>query len=92
MSDPKTSTTVDIRGMFADDLLTCHKSSSLEEASKPAQITIEEIHQYSKDHRVPLSTEKTKVIVFHRERNHLTSPEVRINGRTLEVANSANIL
>jgi len=78
--------------MFADDLLTCHKSSSIEEASESAQITLEEIHQYSKDHGVPLSTEKIKVIVFLRKRNTLTNPEIRISGRTLEVTASVKIL
>ncbi|KAK2726747.1 hypothetical protein QYM36_007551 [Artemia franciscana] len=69
VSDLKTSTTVDIRGMFADNLLTYYKNNSIEEASKSAKTTLEEIHQYSKDHGVPLPTEKAKVIVFHRERN-----------------------
>ncbi|KAK2720564.1 hypothetical protein QYM36_004443 [Artemia franciscana] len=78
--------------MFADDLLTCHKSPSIEEASKSAQITLEEIQEYSKDHGVPLSTKKTKVIVIHRKRNTLANPEIRISGRTLKVTTSAKIL
>ncbi|KAK2721260.1 hypothetical protein QYM36_003514 [Artemia franciscana] len=92
VSDLKTSTTVDIRGMFADNLLACHKNNSIEEASKSAKTTLEEINQYSKDHGVPLPTEKTKVFVFYRERNTLTNPEIGISGRTLEVATSAKIL
>ena len=92
VSDLKTSTTADIRGMFADDLLTYHKIPSIEKASKAAQINLEEIQQHSKDHGVPLSTGKTKVIVFHRKRNTLTNLEIRISGRTLKVATSAKIL
>ncbi|KAK2727005.1 hypothetical protein QYM36_007750 [Artemia franciscana] len=91
-SDLKTSTTVDIRGIFADDLLTFHKSPNIEEASKSALITLDEIRQYSKDYGVPLSTEKTKVIVFHRKINIFNNPEMRISGRTLEGATSAKIL
>ncbi|KAK2720382.1 hypothetical protein QYM36_004307 [Artemia franciscana] len=92
ISDLKTSTTIDIRSMFADDLLTCHKSSSIEEASNSAQITLQEICQYSKNNGVPLSTKKTKVTVFHRKRNTLANPEIRVSGKILEAATSAKNL
>ena len=92
ISDLKISTTIDIRGIFADDLLTFHKSPNIEEALKSALITLDEIRQYSKDYVVPLSTDKTKVIVFHRKINIFNNPEMRISGRTLEGATSAKIL